>query len=57
MKNIKTKIVKYFTQKYADFLIMQLENNKENQEVFDMIYEKSCQLNAYCIINHDIYLD
>ena len=57
MKNIKIKVIRYFAQIYADFLINQLESNKENKEVFDMFYERACQLNAYCIVFHDIYLD
>jgi hypothetical protein len=57
MKKIKKKLIKYFAQKYADILIMQLEQYKSDEFMFYQVYERACLLNNYCIVFHDIYLD
>jgi hypothetical protein len=57
MKKIKRDLIKYFAQKYADILIMQLEQHKSDEFMFYQVCERACLLNAYCIVFHDIYLD
>jgi hypothetical protein len=59
MKNLKKRIIRYFTQIYADTLVrrMQTELDLENDTQFWILYEQAAKLNAYCIVFHDIYLD
>lgn len=57
MKNIKRKLIRFFAQKYANVLYLQLEQFLEDEVIFQQFYERACLLNAYCIVFHDIYLD
>jgi hypothetical protein len=57
MKNIKRKLIKFFAQKYANVLCLQLEQFSEDETMFYQFFERASLLNAYCIVFHDIYLD
>lgn len=57
MKKIKNRIVRFIAQRIANVLIEQLEIYKDDETMFYFYFEKACQLNAYCIVFHDIYLD
>lgn len=56
---IKRRVIRYFAQIYANVLVkrMQTEIDLEDDTQFWMLYEQAAQLNAYCIVFHDIYLD
>ncbi len=59
LNKIKRGIVRKFSQSYADFLITRLQASIENNDeaAFEVYFEQSAKLNAYCIVFHDIYLD
>ena len=56
---LKRSIIKYFAQIYADTLLRQMmtEIELEDEDRFWILYDRAAQLNAYCIVFHDIYLD
>lgn len=56
MQKFKLKIVKYFGQMMADFIIKRLEDTS-SQEEFDFWFGMAIKLNAYCIVYYELYLD
>ncbi len=43
-------------QLFANFIIYMLDNS-HNQKMFDYYFEMGAMLDAYAIVQHDIYLD
>ena len=59
LKTVKKNIVRYLLQLYADYLYdrMKKELSSKDNTQFYLLFEQAAQLNAYCIVFHDIYLD
>ena len=52
------KLIKYFAQKYADFIMRQLERTigSETEHEFNFWMEQGLKLDNYCVCK-EIYLD
>jgi hypothetical protein len=57
-KEIKRNITIFIAQSLANIIYkrMQLCIDLEDYDIFDMLYEQSAWLNAYCVKFHNIYL-
>ena len=58
-KEFKRGVIRFFAQSMADYLITKLQTSMDLDESdsFYSVYEQAAKLNAWCIVNHDIYLD
>ena len=58
-KTFQRNIVRYVAQIYADYLYesMKRELDSKDKTQFFLTFEQAAQLNAYCILFYDIYLD
>lgn len=59
IKKFKRNLIERFAQSYADYLTHRLQTalDLEDEDLFWQTYEQAAQLNAYCIVFHEIYLD
>lgn len=47
LKEFRTKIIRYFAQSYANFLIERLESSKDDRE-FEMWFNQALYLDFWC---------
>jgi hypothetical protein len=56
MKELKRKFITYFSQSFADVIIIRLKN-AETEDEFDFWFDMGAKLDAYCVNFHEIYLN
>jgi hypothetical protein len=56
MKELKRKFITYFSQSFADVIIIRLQN-AETEDEFDFWFDMGVKLDAYCVNFHEIYLN
>lgn len=59
VKNFRKEIIRKIAQFYANILTQRLQMaiDLEDDVSFRVTFEQAAQLNAYCEIFHEIYLD